>query len=154
MQGEKGEIAGVEGTIIQSRPAFLIKFPSANPQINCCVCKPPFPNARGIFVHNLRTACMASSRKCRISFARSFSSSRPRCMYGQQNQLSLGIEPGRGQVACTCSRYARCWSQRGSLLRDVRPHHSCSTSGLGCSHLLLVRAARGMKARILRDMWP
>ena len=49
--------------------------------------------------------------------------------------LNWGTGPGRGRAACTCSKFARTRSRRGSRGRDVRPRHSCSTFGLGCSHL-------------------
>ena len=52
--------------------------------------------------------------------------------------FSWGTEPGRGRAACTCSKFARRRSQRGSRERDVPLRRSCSTSGLGCSRLELL----------------
>jgi hypothetical protein len=69
-------------------------------------------------------------------------------------RLSSGIEPERGQVACTCSKCARWLSQRGSLGTSDQLRRSCSTFGLGCSHLELLGKLWDSEEGDLRDMCP
>jgi hypothetical protein len=86
--------------------------PSPNPQINrSCVCKPPFPNARGMFVcrsivkRNVLHAWRLS-RKCRIIRSRSYRKSvGPQCKFCRGNglvrALSLNVAGLLALVAST-----------------------------------------------------
>lgn len=121
----------------EGRPLLVGSF---NRQIlkSCCICKQPFPRARGIVFSVASKVVMWKSRmnqsRCKSSVlvAVAVNMVKP----------SWGIEPERVQVACTCNRFSRSWSRMGSLGRDDQPHHSCSTFGLGYSHLRLLDRAK------------
>jgi len=85
-------------------------FPSPNPQINrSCVCKPPFPNVRGICRSIVKRNVLHAwrlSRKCRIIRSRSYRKSvGPHCKYcegkGLVRALSLNVAGLLALVAST-----------------------------------------------------
>ena len=117
-------------SLVRSGRKFLNMLPASH----------PFRNARGIFFILVRFVCASSVKLSDLII--SFSMLVPfvfgLCLYDRRSGLSWGIEPGRDQVACTCSKFAQRMSRMGSLWRDVRLHHSCSTFDPGCSHLILL----------------
>jgi hypothetical protein len=93
---------------------------------------------------------MKVKASCRIHF-RSFRDFRASVSFPCMNcdeLLSWGIGPGRGQVACTCSRSSRWRFRRDSRGTDGRLRRSCSTFDLGCSHLNVLEDLRYEMARI------